>query len=160
MEWTLCCGGVIGVVDWRLVSPLFDAPHTHTHARAPITTHTSTQVGFSLFNSSKMALDLGDAAMVAQLKQYGVQDKALQAARMFQQALGPSGLAGGALDEASEQKKTKEKQPALYVNSPVDGYCGVCGVEGGVGGPGAASCEYQDSCDGAKPPPGFEGLVE
>lgn len=108
-----------------------------------------------MFNSSKRAVDLGDSAMVAQLRQHGVRDDTLQAARLFQAALAPFGASSGLAGE--RQKAAKE--PALYVNSPVDGYCGVCGVDG-VGGPGAASCDYSESCDGFAAPPGFEGLTE
>jgi hypothetical protein len=106
-----------------------------------------------MYKSSKQTLDLDDAGTVAQLRKHGVQENALQTGRMFEQALAPFDM--GELGA----KRRPQPEPSLYLNSPVDGHCGVCGI-GNVGGPGMESCEYAESCDGFEPPPGYEGLAE
>lgn len=114
------------------------------------------QIGFALFNSKREGLDLDDAGLVARLGQHGVREGTLAAGRMFAEAMAPF--------EAEQLERQQDRrpppQPSLYVNSPVDGYCGVCGIED-VRGPGMDSCEYAESCDdGFKAPPGYEGLIE
>lgn len=102
--------------------------------------------------------------MLARLREYGVREDALRAAKLFQQALAPFATSEGGLNSALDGQEGQRRRPAvgestMYVNSPVDGYCGVCGVDI-VEGPGAESCKAQQSCDGFEKPPGFEGLVE
>lgn len=115
------------------------------------------QIGFSLFKSGNQRVDMSDEGMVARLRELGVREDALRAAKLFQDALAPLEALDLGLD--GERRPRPEQTTSVYVNSPVDGYCGVCGVDT-VEGPGAESCKSQQSCEGFEAPPGYEGLVE
>lgn len=111
-----------------------------------------------MFNSSKETLDFGDARMMARLQRLGVPDTMLQMGGILEKALAPFALLGN--ERRERKKKDDPAGQSLWVNSPVDGYCGVCGVAT-VEGPGRGSCLHADSCNGFAPPlPGLGKLDE